>query len=84
MIARKGDLVLIAEVRLRRRGPAAAQGWISPEKWRRLHQAARRIADRMPGDDRRRIRIDLLLVSQASFALEVRHIAGCPRRRPAD
>lgn len=84
LVADRGELLVVVEVRLRRRASRAAQDWVAPEKWRRLRRAAGQLAGRFRDRRHRRYRIDLILIAEAPLALQLRHVAGCPPARPAD
>jgi putative endonuclease len=84
LIAQRGSLLVVAEVRFRTRPVEAALEALPPEKWRRLQRAAALAARPYRLAAHRSLRCDLIVIDRTPDGVRLRHIQGIPPRRPAD
>ncbi len=85
LVARRGDVVVFAEVRLRSgRGHGPPEASIGPRKRALLWRAARRLAHEWRDEPAGRIRIDVIAITVQGLGLELRHLPGAAGPRQLD
>jgi putative endonuclease len=74
LIARRGTLLVLVEVKLRRRGLVAAPQAVGPEQRRRLARAASALVGRCPWAET--VRLDVVGIDWDAGDLVMRHLCG--------